>query len=55
MAYSAVLCWRGMPVNSTHPSHDQFAESWQRVRDVLAGEDAVKAGGIRYVLPIGPP
>ena len=34
-----------MPVNSTHPLYDQFAESWQRVRDVLAGEDAVKGGG----------
>jgi hypothetical protein len=29
--------------------YDQFAESWQRVRDVLAGEDAVKSGGVRYV------
>jgi hypothetical protein len=38
-----------MPVNSTHPLYDQFAEAWQRVRDVLAGEDAVKAGGVRYV------
>jgi hypothetical protein len=38
-----------MPVNSTHPLYDQFAESWQRVRDVLAGEDAIKAGGVRYV------
>jgi hypothetical protein len=38
-----------MPVNSTHALYDQFAESWQRVRDVLAGEDAVKAGGVRYV------
>jgi hypothetical protein len=43
-----LCCWR-MPVNSTHGLYDQFAESWQRVRDVLAGEDAVKAGGVRYV------
>jgi hypothetical protein len=29
--------------------YDQFADSWQRVRDVLAGEDAVKDSGVRYV------
>jgi hypothetical protein len=42
-----MVWWLRMPVNSTHPLYDQFAESWQRARDVLAGEDAVKAGGIR--------
>jgi hypothetical protein len=38
-----------MPVNSTHPDYDAYAEAWSRARDVLAGEDAVKAGGIRYL------
>src|SRR5688572_27077414 len=38
-----------MPVNSTHCLYDQFVGSWRRVRDVLAGEDAVKCGGVRYV------
>src|SRR3954468_15638818 len=38
-----------MPVNTTHPEYDAAAEAWSRARDVLAGEDAVKAAGIRYL------
>jgi hypothetical protein len=38
-----------MPVNSTHPEYDATAEAWSRARDVLAGQDAVKAAGIRYL------
>src|SRR3974377_843939 len=38
-----------MPVNSTHPDYDAAAVEWQRARDVLAGEDAVKAGGEKYL------
>jgi len=38
-----------MPVNSTHPDYDAAATEWARARDVLAGEDAVKAGGEKYV------
>jgi hypothetical protein len=38
-----------VPVNSTHSEYDANAASWQRARDVIAGEDAVKAGGIRYL------
>ena len=38
-----------MPVNSTHPDYDVAAVEWSRARDVLAGEDAVKAGGERYL------
>jgi hypothetical protein len=38
-----------MPVDSSHRSYDQFAASWQRTRDVLAGEDAVKAAGETYI------
>jgi hypothetical protein len=38
-----------MPVNSTHPEYDASAAEWLRARDVLAGEDAVKAAGERYL------
>ena len=38
-----------MPVNSTHPDCDAAATVWSRARDVLAGEDAVKAGGEKYL------
>ena len=34
-----------MPVNSTHPDYDFALPNWLRARDVLAGEDAVKAAG----------
>jgi hypothetical protein len=38
-----------VPVNSTHPDYDANLIAWQRARDVIAGEDAVKAAGIRYL------
>ncbi len=38
-----------MPVNSTHPDYDAALAAWSRARDVLAGEDAVKAAGERYL------
>ena len=38
-----------MPVNSTHPSYDENAEAWQRIRDVLAGDTAIKRAGEKYV------
>ena len=38
-----------MPVNSTHPDYDASALEWSRARDVLAGEDAVKAAGEKYL------
>ncbi|HOF72325.1 MAG TPA: DUF4055 domain-containing protein [Verrucomicrobiota bacterium] len=38
-----------MPVNSTHVDYEAAAPSWARARDVLAGEDAVKAGGEKYL------
>jgi hypothetical protein len=38
-----------MPVNHTHPEYLAFAPDWSRARDVLAGEDAVKAAGERYL------
>ena len=38
-----------MPVNSTHPEYDLNLPAWLRARDVLAGEDAVKYAGERYL------
>ena len=39
----------GMSVNSTHPDYDASLAVWLRARDVLAGEDAVKAGAEKYL------
>ena len=38
-----------MNPSQTHPDYDAVADAWSRARDVLAGEDAVKAAGIRYL------
>ena len=38
-----------MPVNSTHPDYDASAALWLRARDVVAGEDALKAAGEKYL------
>ncbi len=38
-----------MPVNSTHPEYDSALPEWLRARDVIAGEDAVKAAGTKYL------
>ena len=38
-----------MPVNSTHPDYDASLPAWLRARDVIAGEDAVKAAGVKYL------
>ena len=38
-----------MPANSTHPDYDASLPGWLRARDVIAGEDAVKAGDIKYL------
>ena len=38
-----------MAVNATHPDYDAASLDWARARDVLAGEDAIKAGGERYL------
>ncbi len=40
-----------MPVNAMHPEYDASLPAWQRARDVLAGEDAVKAAGTEKYLP----
>ena len=38
-----------MPVNATHPEYDANLSAWSRARDVIAGEDAVKSAGERYL------
>ena len=38
-----------MPVNSTHPDYDASLPAWLRARDVMAGEDAVKFAGEKYL------
>src|SRR5216684_4514812 len=38
-----------MPVNSTHPDYDANLGSWQRIRDVLLGDAALKRGGQKYL------
>ena len=38
-----------MAANSTHPDYDSKKAEWSRARDVLAGEDAVKAAGEKYL------
>jgi hypothetical protein len=36
-------------VSSTHPEYDAAAQGWSRARDVLAGEDAIKAAKEKYL------
>ncbi len=36
-------------VRSKHPDYDKFAKKWKRCRDVMAGQDAVHAGGPDYL------
>ena len=38
-----------MPANTTHPEYDANLPFWLRARDVLAGEDAMKSAGVRYL------
>ena len=38
-----------MTTNYTHPLYDQFAPLWRRVRDAVAGEDAIKAAREHYL------
>jgi hypothetical protein len=38
-----------VPVNSTHADYDASLPEWTRGRDLLAGEDAVKAAGDKYL------
>ena len=43
-------CYGGhVRVNATHSDYDANAAAWLRARDVIAGEDAVKAAGEKYL------
>ena len=43
------MVWLGVPINCTHTDYNAAAVKWSRARDVLAGEDAVKAAGEKYL------
>ena len=38
-----------MPIDSKHPDYETAAPLWQRMRDVVAGEDAVHKAQVRYL------
>ena len=38
-----------MTVDSRHPEYEAAAPQWSRARNVLSGEDAVKAAGVKYL------
>ena len=38
-----------MSINATHLEYDANLSAWLRARDVLSGEDAVKAAGEKYL------
>ncbi len=38
-----------MGADSRHQDYDKYATAWSQARDVLAGEDAVKAAGEKYL------
>src|SRR5579864_6103017 len=38
-----------MATGGTHPEYDASAAEWAQALDVLAGEDAVKAAGVKYL------
>jgi len=38
-----------MSIDCTHPDYDTALPAWLRARDVIAGEDAVKAAGVKYL------
>lgn len=40
---------RPMAIDATHPGYEASVAAWSRARDVVAGEDAVKAAGERYL------
>ncbi len=49
LAQKPVLKSGQMPVDTTHREYDASASAWSRARVVIAGEDAVKRAGVRYL------
>jgi hypothetical protein len=39
-------------VATTHPSYDLYEDQWLRCRDCVAGTDAVKGRGVKYLPPL---
>ncbi|WP_448506604.1 DUF4055 domain-containing protein [Immundisolibacter sp.] len=42
-----------MPIDTRHPQYVAAANVWRKCRDAIAGEEAVKAGGERYLPKLG--
>ncbi len=42
-----------MPINSLHPEYRQVIDQWTRCKDVVAGSDAIKAKGVKYLPRLG--
>lgn len=38
-----------MGLQDRHPEYDKYIEQWERIRDCVAGEDAVKEAGVRHL------
>ena len=38
-----------MPADTPHAQHSKYAARWQRMRDVIEGEDAIKEAGPLYL------
>src|SRR3954466_238835 len=38
-----------MSVETLHREYEQFLPKWTRARDILAGEDQIKAAGVKYL------
>jgi len=38
-----------MPVNSLHPEYEAHEDWWRTLRDVIAGDRAVKRSAVRYI------
>src|SRR5690348_16741211 len=43
------VCFGGKMIGSAHSEYDTRLAEWLRARDVLAGEDAIKAAGEKYL------
>jgi hypothetical protein len=38
-----------MGIDTKHPDYDRMAPKWKRMRDVIAGQDAIHAAGVEYL------
>lgn len=38
-----------MSIETKHPAYKDHADKWQRMRDVIGGQDAVHAAGVKYL------